>query len=225
MRTLPASWTARFDAVLNLFTSFGFFVDPSDDRRTLAEFARVLAPDGSLIWHGANRDGVMARFLERDWWKTTDGTLVTRQRSFDPLSGILTERSTWRGSAGQGERDVRIRLYTPTRLAELCADVGLIVEEAYDEFTERPLTRRTTSMILVARKRARRPLPPSRLALWPSARPRLTRVSTLDSDTRLRYSTLCLLVPSVCSSRNPASTATTAARRSSPPHSVMLAWK
>src|SRR5947207_158003 len=43
MRTLPASWTARFDAVLNLFTSFGFFVDPSDDRRTLAEFARVLA--------------------------------------------------------------------------------------------------------------------------------------------------------------------------------------
>src|SRR3954464_8047684 len=28
MRKLPAKWTARFDAVLNLFTSFGFFLDP-----------------------------------------------------------------------------------------------------------------------------------------------------------------------------------------------------
>src|SRR5579885_1074791 len=32
MRALPAKWTGRFDAVLNLFTSFGFFVDPNDDR-------------------------------------------------------------------------------------------------------------------------------------------------------------------------------------------------
>jgi hypothetical protein len=42
-------------------------------------------------------------------------------------------------------------LYTATRLAELCAAAGLVVEEAYDGWTERPLTRRTTSMVLVAR--------------------------------------------------------------------------
>src|SRR5689334_23926815 len=29
MRRLPARWTARFDAVVNLFTSFGFFLLPS----------------------------------------------------------------------------------------------------------------------------------------------------------------------------------------------------
>ena len=44
MRVLPARWTARFDAVVNLFTSFGFFADPRDDARTIAEFARVLKP-------------------------------------------------------------------------------------------------------------------------------------------------------------------------------------
>src|SRR5437588_8688876 len=32
MRQLPAKWTGRFDAVLNLFTSFGFFANPEDDR-------------------------------------------------------------------------------------------------------------------------------------------------------------------------------------------------
>ena len=58
----------RFDAVLNLFTSFGFFAAPHDDARVIAEFARVLKPGGTLVWHGGNRDGVMARFLSRDWW-------------------------------------------------------------------------------------------------------------------------------------------------------------
>jgi SAM-dependent methyltransferase len=165
MRRLPAHWTGRFDAVLNLFTSFGFFVDPADDRRVLAEFARVLEPNGALVWQGGSRDGVMARFLERDWWRTANGTLVAHERAFDALSGLLTVHAVWSGPDGDGEREYRIRLYTATRLAELCADVGLIVEEAYDGFTADPLRRRSSEMMLVARKsRADRPLPRARAA-------------------------------------------------------------
>lgn len=160
MRHLPSRWSGRFDAVLNLFTSFGFFAEPGDDRRALAEFARVLAPGGVLIWHGGNRDGVMARFLERDWWQTGDGTIVAHERSFDALSGMMRIDSVWSGPSGTGARQHSIRLYTPTRLAELCADVGLIVEQAYDGFTTQPVTRRSSQMLLVARKDAvSRPLP------------------------------------------------------------------
>ena len=50
MRKLPARWTGRFDAVANLFTSFGFFLQASDDRRVIAEFARVLKPGGVLAF-------------------------------------------------------------------------------------------------------------------------------------------------------------------------------
>ena len=153
MRQLSARWTGRFDAVVNLFTSFGFFADPADDARVIAEFARVLAPDGTLVWHGGSRDGVMARFLDRDWWTTSDGTIVAHERSFDPLSGQLHIRSTWRGPSGEGEREHRIRLYTASRLAELCAAVGLVVEQAWDGWTERELTRTSSQMLLVARKR------------------------------------------------------------------------
>ena len=153
MRALPRGWTGRFDAVLNLFTSFGFFLDPLDDARVVAEFARVLRPGGVLVWHGASRDGVVARFLSRDWWHATDGGVVAQERSFDPLSGVLTTRSTWSGAAAVETREYRIRLYTATRLAELCAQVGLIVEEAYAGWVERPLTRRASEMLLLARKR------------------------------------------------------------------------
>lgn len=153
MRELPTGWSGRFDAVLNLFTSFGFFADPADDQRVIGEFARVLAPGGTFVWHGGSRDGVMARFLRRDWWQTSDGTLHAQERGFDPLSGILTIESRWSGPGGSGSREHRIRLYTATRLAELCAMAGLIVEEAYDGWRDRPLTRSSSEMLLVARKR------------------------------------------------------------------------
>jgi SAM-dependent methyltransferase len=152
MRRLPARWTGRFDAVLNLFTSFGFFLQPADDARVIAEFARVLAPGGVLAWHGGSRDGVVARFLSRDWWRSDDGTMIAHQRRFDPLSGVLTIETSWSGPSGEGEREHRIRLYTATRLAELCADAGLVVEHAYDGWRDRPLRRASPEMLLVARK-------------------------------------------------------------------------
>jgi ubiquinone/menaquinone biosynthesis C-methylase UbiE len=152
MRRLPASWSGRFNAVVNLFTSFGFFLDPRDDARVIAEFARVLDTGGLLVWHGGSRDGVMARFLARDWWTTRNGTLIGHERTFDPLSGVMTVRSTWRGPRTSGEREHRIRLYTATRLAELCRDAGLIVTEAYDGWRDRPLTRRSSEMVIIARK-------------------------------------------------------------------------
>jgi ubiquinone/menaquinone biosynthesis C-methylase UbiE len=151
MRKMPARWSRRFDAVLNLFTSFGFFAHPSDDARVIREFARVLKPGGVLIWHGGSRDGVMARFLERDWW-TSGSTMFAQEREFDPLSGFLTVRSTWQRGSRNGTREHRLRLYTATRLSELLADAGLIVEHAYDGFTDRPLKRTSSEMMLVARK-------------------------------------------------------------------------
>lgn len=151
MREMPARWARRFGAVLNLFSSFGFFAHPAEDVRVVREFARVLKPGGALVWHGASRDGVMARFLERDWW-TSEKTMFAQEREFDPLSGVLTVRSTWKRGTKTGEREHRIRLYTATRLSELFADAGLVVVQALDGFNDRPLSRTSSEMLLVARK-------------------------------------------------------------------------
>lgn len=152
MRRLPARWRGKFDAVVNLFTSFGFFAHPREDTKVIAEFARVLKRGGILVWHGGSRDGVMARFLAKDWWMTSDGTLIAQEREFDPLSGKLTVHSRWKRGAKQGTRVHHIRLYTATRLAELCSDAGLIVEQAFDGWADRPLKRTSSEMLLVARR-------------------------------------------------------------------------
>jgi SAM-dependent methyltransferase len=152
MRRLPREWTGRFDAVLNLFTSFGFFVHPADDARVIREFARVLKPGGALLWHGGSRDGVVARFVSRDWWTADDGTMIGHERSFDPLSGLLSVRTTVQGAGGAAEREHQIRLYTATRLAELCLDAGLVVEQAWEGMRDRPLARTSSEMMVLARK-------------------------------------------------------------------------
>ncbi len=151
MRTLPARWTGKFDAVVNLFTSFGFFADPQDDQQVIEGFARVLKPGGTLIWHGGSRDGVMAKFLDRDWWTTDDGTMIGHEREFDPLTGFITVRTTIKGKR-TFEREHRIRLYTASQLAELCRAAGLVVEQAFDGWTDAPLTRESSEMLLVARR-------------------------------------------------------------------------
>lgn len=152
MRRLPARWTGRFDAVVNLFTSFGFFNDPADDERVIAEVARVLAPGGTFVLHAGSRDGVMAKFLTRDWWQAADGTVIAQERSFDPLSGQLTIETTSSGPSSFDRREHRIRLYTATRIAELCAAHDLVVVAAYDGWRDRPLHRKAGEMLLVARK-------------------------------------------------------------------------
>ena len=92
----------RFDAVVNLFTSFGFFATAADDARVIAEFARVLKPGGVLVWHGGSRDGVMARFLARDWWRTADGTMIAHERRVRPALRVPhASASTWQGPAGR----------------------------------------------------------------------------------------------------------------------------
>lgn len=152
MRRLPAKWRGRFDAVINLFTSFGFFADAADDALVIRECARVLKPGGAMVWHGGSRDGVMAKFLPSDWWQTSDGTIIAQTREFDPLTGFLTVKSVWQGKRGTEHREHRIRLYTASRMAELMLDAGLVVEQSWESFAGKALTRRSSEMLLLARK-------------------------------------------------------------------------
>jgi hypothetical protein len=112
----------------------------------------VLKPGGMLLWHGGSRDGVVRSLIARDWWTARDGTMIGHERAFDPLSGMLTVHTTVKGKREAVEREHKIRLYTATRLAELCADAGLIVERAWDGWRDRALTRKASEMLLLARK-------------------------------------------------------------------------
>lgn len=148
VRALPAKWNERFDAVVSLGASFGFFATPAEDEAAVASYSSVLRPGGTLVLHAANRDGIVARFIEKDWWESEDSTLVLHEREFEPLSGMLTVRTTLRRGARERKRAYRMRLYTATAIAEMCARHKLLVIAAFDGWRDRPVTRVSGEFLL-----------------------------------------------------------------------------
>ena len=84
MRDIP--WQGEFDAVINMFTAFGYFETEEEDSRVLAAVARALRPGGRLLMDTINREWLMRHWEPRRWQEREDGTLDLEDRRFDPLS-------------------------------------------------------------------------------------------------------------------------------------------
>ncbi len=61
MRVLPD--IGPFDAVVNLFTSFGYFEDDTDHAKVLAEMERIMKPEGKFIIDFLNAEFVKANLV------------------------------------------------------------------------------------------------------------------------------------------------------------------
>lgn len=142
-----------FDAVINLFTAFGYFDDDDDEQRVLDEVSRVLRPRGQFLIEIVNRDGIMRQFRHRDWTGLPDGTHVVSERRFDPLTGRNHEvRGYILPDGTRRMRTTSVRLFAPSELARMITAAGLSVEAAFGDLSCEPLSIDSTRMVLLARK-------------------------------------------------------------------------
>jgi SAM-dependent methyltransferase len=118
MRGLPFA-TAGFDLVLNLFTSFGYFDDDADHRRTLLEVHRVLAPGGRFHLDHVDRAHLEATLVPRSRVTVAGRHLLcTRQLVGDHVEKrLLSPR-------GRQEHLERVRVWYPGPFQELLATCG-----------------------------------------------------------------------------------------------------
>ncbi|MGD8277831.1 MAG: class I SAM-dependent methyltransferase [Gemmatimonadota bacterium] len=123
VRALPFA-AGVFDAVLNVFTSLGIFHTDADDVRMLREARRVLAPGGRFLLETMHRDDVVRHYATKDRWSLPDGTRITAERTFDPVSGLSRERWVWSRGTKRGEREHVLRLRTATEVAGLIRRAG-----------------------------------------------------------------------------------------------------
>ena len=84
----------EFDAVINLFTAFGYFEDPEDDLKTLEGVRRALEPGGQFLLEALHRDALLARFQPRIADKTPNGTVVLHEYDWDLARNVIDDRVT-----------------------------------------------------------------------------------------------------------------------------------
>jgi SAM-dependent methyltransferase len=156
MRQLPAEWAGRFDAVMNVFTAFGYFETPEDNQKVLTSIAQVLTPGGLFIIDVSHRDRIMAAYRETDWFEVND-LLVCTSRQFDPISGMNTEVMLWTDDDGQRHSVFfKVHVYTATELTRMLRQAGLTPLAYYGALASPPdaypfdaFSRR---LVIVARK-------------------------------------------------------------------------
>lgn len=130
MRTLPLS--GAFDAAVCLGGSFGQFATEDEDLALLRETARVLKPGGKFLLDVANRDGILSRFVGRDWNELEDGTVVLHERRWDSLRGRLEGRDLVLGEDGRRrEYEHSMRLYGAPEIGSLFRRAGFDVLALY----------------------------------------------------------------------------------------------
>jgi SAM-dependent methyltransferase len=143
----------EFDAVVNLFTSFGYFT-PAQNEATLRRMARALRPGGRLLIDHRDpaHDAALPRRLSYRSGKTR---LVLEDRRFDRRTGVVdsVQLVLAAGSPWATYRHLRVQEFTLSQWRQMLRRAGLRLLRAYSGYDGRRYRPGSTGrLIVVAQK-------------------------------------------------------------------------
>ncbi len=142
---------SAFDAVINLFTSFGYFENPADDRKVAANVYACLKPGGRLIMELMGKEILARIFLPRSW-SILGEYLVLEQHHIEKGWGWIENRWSLIKKGKIENFKLSHRLYSAVELTGLLADVGFSAFEVYGDFARAPYDHTARRLVIVAHK-------------------------------------------------------------------------
>lgn len=150
MRQLP--FQQEFDAVINMFTSFGYLADDEADQKVLQQIADVLVPGGLFLLETVYQPRVLRSASPHGIIRYDDGLIVLEERHIDLLHSRNEVRISLLESDGRRtEYQQSIRIYTLTELVHMHEKAGLKVQAYYGGLNGDPLSL-DTRLVLVSQK-------------------------------------------------------------------------
>src|SRR6516225_7214521 len=127
MRNIP--YENEFDAVINIFTAFGYFENQDEDQKVLQQVSKALTPGGLFLLETLHREGLMRRYTPQMISYYPEGLIELEERSFDLFTSRNEVKITLLYPDGQRkEYGFSHRVYTLTELAQMLTMAGLQVK-------------------------------------------------------------------------------------------------
>ena len=146
----------RYDAVINMFTAFGYLEADADNAQALKAARRALKPGGLILIDALNREWVLANQTPEERHEREDGAVIIERRAFDEAEGrnhvtfeVLEADGARRQAGGH-----HIRLYALAEMRALLEEADLAYERAYGGYDAAPYAPSSRRMIVIARKPA-----------------------------------------------------------------------
>jgi len=141
-----------FDAVVNLYISFGYFSDQKDDLLLLSNAYQSLKKDGCIIIETLGKEIAVRDFVEAEWFERAGFTVLTEYEAFDSWT-FLRNRWILLKDGERLEKTFTQRLYSASELRAILLEAGFDKVEIYGDWDESPYDRKAAKLIAVGRKK------------------------------------------------------------------------
>lgn len=150
MRALPFQGT--FDAVVNFFTSYGYFQTDAENARVLTDLSGALRPGGRFFMDYLNPDLVRATLVPRSE-RALEARRIVEERWMDS-EGLRVNKRTrvYRDDALESESMESVRLYSLEEMRAALEGAGLAIEFVFGDYTGAAYTSNSPRMMFVGQR-------------------------------------------------------------------------
>jgi SAM-dependent methyltransferase len=136
-----------FDAVINFFTSFGYFEESRDDKRVLENVYKSLKEDGKFVIDIIGKE-VLARIFQEKRWYEEDGVIILEEAKLNEDWSSVENRWIIIRDEERDEFRFTLRLYSAAQLSELLKSCGFV----YGDLSGAPYDQTAKRLVVVAQK-------------------------------------------------------------------------
>lgn len=151
MREIP--FEDEFDAVINIFTSFGYLETEHEDLKVLREVHKALKSGGLFLLDFISREWVMRQYRPHMIDRLPDGAVALHEGQFDFLTSRNNVKVTIIEPDGQRQESSHsVRMYTLTELVKLLDAAELSLVSYYGGLDGSNLTFESRRTVVLSRK-------------------------------------------------------------------------
>ena len=141
-----------FDLAINMYTSFGYFEDPAEDRRVAENLCASLKPGGALVMDLMGKERLARIFSPRSWEELPDGSLFLQERKICKDWTWIENRWILVKDGQRKEFALGHRLYDGAGLGALLLDSGFESVALYGDLDEAPYDNEARRLVALAQK-------------------------------------------------------------------------